>query len=460
MLSPSGKKILLLISSLASFLVPFTVSSLNVALPAIGTTFGLDAVTLGWITTAYLLTAAVCILPFGRIADIYGRKRIFLIGNTLFAIGSTLAATSVSGTMLILSRAIQGLGGAMVFATSVAIITIVFPPGERGRAIGIITATVYAGLSLGPVLGGYLTQHYGWSSIFLFNVPIALLVTILTLAYLHEEWTPAQDSRLEWAGVLLYGLTLVGIMYGLAILPSAYGAICISAGLISGLFFIRWEKKQQDPFIDLTIFSNNRTFLYSNIAAMINYSVVFAVGLLLSLSLQYNRGIDPATTGLILLAQPLIQMIVSPAAGHLSDSVDAGIVATVGMIFTTLGLIILVFTIPNHSLIMIIFGLAILGLGYGLFSSPNTNAIMSSVDTRHQGIASGMVSTMRSIGQLISLAITMVVFSLIIGTVQITPTVYQQLLTSTTIILVIFVVLSIAGVYTSYNRGSMIIKSP
>lgn len=453
MKSQSGKKTLLLISSLASFLVPFTVSSLNVALPAIGTSFNLDAVTLGWITTAYLLAASVCIIPFGKIADLYGRKRLFLIGNILFAIGSFCAAVSISGAMLIGSRIIQGLGGAMVFATSVAIITIVFAPGERGRAIGIITATVYAGLSLGPVLGGFLTQHFGWPSIFLFNIPIALLVIVLTLTSVQGEWREKAENSFDKTGLLLYALTLTGCMYGLTTLPSLLGFGFIGAGIVCGLIFIWWERKQNIPFLDLTIFQSNRTFLFSNIAAMINYSVVFAVSLLVSLLLQYNRGLDPATTGLVLLAQPLIQTFVSPAAGHLSDTVDPGTIATIGMGLTAIGLIVLMISLPAQPLLIIVAGLAILGLGYGLFSSPNTNAIMSSVDIRHLGLASGMVSTMRSVGQLISLAITMMVFSVIIGTVQITPEVYDQLLSSTQVIFGIFTLLSILGIYASYARG-------
>jgi EmrB/QacA subfamily drug resistance transporter len=455
MYSQKGKKTLILIFSLASFLVPFTVSSLNVALPAIGAAFSLDAITLGWITTAYMLTASVCILPFGKIADIYGRKRIFLIGTVLFITGSMCAALSISGEMLIMSRIIQGLGGAMVFATSVAIVTCVFPPGERGRALGIITATIYAGLSLGPVIGGYLTQHYGWPSLFLFNIPIALLVIILLTTSLHEEWREIQENRFDVAGLILYAITLTGTMYGLATVPSFKGFIFIGSGCICGLIFILWEKRLKSPFLDLTIFQNNRVFLFSNIAAMINYSVLFAVALLVSLTLQYNRGLDPSTTGLILLSQPLVQTIVSPIAGNLSDTRDPGFIATMGMGCTAAGLLILMISLPSQPVHIIVTGLAILGLGYGLFSSPNTNAIMSSVHLKYLGLASGMVATMRAIGQLISMAVTMMIFSMIMGTVQITPLVYDQLMMSSTIILSIFVILSIFGIFSSYARGTV-----
>lgn len=455
MYSQAGKKVLLLISSLASFLVPYTVSSLNVALPAIGSQFRLDAVTLGWVTTAYLLVAAVCMLPFGRLADIYGQKRVFVLGNILFAAGSLLAALSWEGQVLILARVIQGLGGAMVFSTSMAIVTRIFPAGERGRAIGVITATVYAGLSLGPVVGGFLTQAFGWPSIFILNIPLALLVVVLTHLYLKTEWTEGGGFRFDTWGAVLYGLMLTGCMYGLTLLPSPIGFLWIGCGVLVGIVFARWEDRQEKPLINLSIFRSNRTFLFSNLAALINYAVVFAVGFLVSLSLQYNRGLDPATTGLILLAQPLIQTIVSPVAGHFSDVIEPRIIASVGMGCTTVGLLMLLVTLPDHPILFVIGGLAVLGLGYGLFSSPNTNAIMSSVGPGDLGMASGMVATMRSIGQLVSLAIAMMVFSLIIGSTQITPAVYGELERSTTVILGVFIVLGVFGTVASYARGRM-----
>ncbi len=448
------KKILLFVSSLASFLVPYTVSSLNVALPAIGSEFSLDAVTLGWITTAYLVTAAVLILPLGGLADIYGRKRIFLVGNILFAIGSLLAALSLSGSGLILSRVVQGLGGSMVFATSVAIVTAVFPPGERGKAIGIITATVYAGLSAGPVIGGFLTQYLGWPAIFLLNVPLALFVVLLTVTGIPGEWR-SEGARFDWCGSLLYCLMLTTVISGILTLPLPSGLILILLGCIPAFLFIRWERRQQFPLLIPSLFTRNRIFLFSNMAALINYAVVFAVGFLVSLSLQYNRGLDPMLTGIILLSQPVVQTIISPLAGQLSDIYEPRFIATVGMLCTTLGLIILLATMPGASLSYIIAGLCVLGMGYGLFSSPNTNAIMSCVPAPALGMASGMVSTMRALGQLVSMAIAMIVFSLIIGTVEITPVVYDALMNSVTVVLGLFVILGILGTGASYARGSL-----
>ena len=448
------KRVLLVVASLASFLVPYTVSSLNVALPAISASFGIDAVMLGWVTSAYLLTAAICIVPFGKLADTYGRKRFFILGNILFALGSLLAAVAWSGPVIITARVIQALGGAMVFSTSIAIVTSVFPPGERGRAIGIITATVYAGLSLGPFIGGVLTYHIGWPSIFLVNIPLAILVIALTVLYIPGEWKEADTRRFDLPGAALYSVMLFGCIYGLTLLPSDLGIFWMLLGLLVLALFIWWEQRVPAPMVEIGLFRRSPVFLFSNLAALINYAMVFAVGFLLSLYLQYNRGIDPQTTGLILIAQPVVQMVVSPAAGHLSDRIEPRILATAGMACTTAGLGVLVLLTPSTPLIIIVAGLVILGLGYGLFSSPNTNAIMSSVEVRYLGLASSMVSTMRAIGQMLSLAIAMLVFSAIIGSVPISPAVFPELQKSVNIAFTVFFILGLIGIAASYARGT------
>ncbi|NYT05999.1 MAG: MFS transporter [Methanomicrobiales archaeon] len=452
---PLNKSVLLVVTCLASFLVPFTVSSIAIALPAIGSAFDLDAVGMGWVTSAYLLTAAVCIIPFGRLADIYGRKRLFILGNVLFTVASLLAALSWSGAAVIAARIIQGFGGSMVFATSIAIVTAVFPPGGRGRAIGIITATVYAGLSIGPFLGGILTQHWGWPAIFLVNVPIGVLVIAATLAAIPGEWAEAGAHGFDRIGAIIYSLMLIGLLYGLTLLPTPEGILWMAAGGALFWAFVRWERRHPSPMLDLSLFRSNRAFIYSNAAALINYAIVFAVGFLMSLYLQYNRGFDPQTAGIILVTMPVVQMVVSPLAGHFSDSIEPRLLATAGMACTTGGLALLAFVSPAMPLPLIIAGLVILGLGYGLFSSPNTNAIMSAVEVRHLGVASAMVSTMRATGQMISMAIAMLILAVIIGSRPITASTYPDLELSVRITLSLFVLIGIAGIGASYSRGAM-----
>ena len=455
MVDQREKRIILLVASLSSFLVPFTASSITVALPAMAAQFDADAVTLGWITSAYIIAAAVFIVPFGRYADIIGRKKIFLLGVLIFTIASLACAFAPSEEVLVGFRFLQGIGGAMLFATSVAIVTQVYGPGERGWALGINIATVYAGLSIGPFLGGILIDHFGWPSIFLVNVPLGLVTLALTLWGVEYEWADAAGERFDLGGAVVYGIMLFTFIYGMLLLPYPAGLAWIAAALGAGTVFYRWEKRRESPLIDFSVFMNNRTFVLSNIAAMINYGATYGVGVLLSLYLQYIAGFSAETAGLILVAQPVVQTIFSPVAGRLSDRIEPRVVATAGMALTALGLSFFIFLTPATPLFVIVASLMVLGLGYGLFSSPNTNAIMSSAHARHLGIASGMVATMRSLGQLLSMAIAMCCFAIFIGPVTITPAVYPALMTSVTVAFVVFTVLCIAGVGASYVRGTI-----
>jgi EmrB/QacA subfamily drug resistance transporter len=415
MVDEREKKIILLVASLASFLVPYTGSSITVALPAMASQFNADAVTLGWITSAYIVSAALFIVPFGRLADICGRKKIFLSGIAIFSIASLASALSPSAEILIAARFIQGIGGAMIFATSVAIVTQVYGQGERGWALGITIATVYAGLSIGPFLGGILTDNFGWPAIFLINVPIGLMTIALTLQGVKHEWADAADERFDLAGALVYGIMLFSGIFGMLLLPDPYALSWLFVAVCTAGIFVWWERRCASPLFNLTIFSDNRTFVFSNIAAMINYGATFAVAVLLSLYLQYIQGFSAETAGFILVAQPVIQTLFSPVAGKLSDHIEPRIVATIGMAITTIGLSFFIFLTPTTPLYAIVIALMVLGFGYALFSSPNTNAIMSSVDPRYFGIASGMNATMRSLGQVLSMAIAMFCFSVFIG---------------------------------------------
>jgi EmrB/QacA subfamily drug resistance transporter len=455
MVDEREKKIILLVASLSSFLVPFTGSSITVALPSMAAQFHADAVTLGWITSAYIISAAVFIVPFGRLADILGRRRIFLYGVLTFTIASLLCAFSPAAELLIGARFLQGIGGAMLFATSVAIVTQVYGPGERGRALGITIAAVYAGLSIGPFLGGVLTDQFGWPAIFLVNVPLGLLTIALARWGVHHEWAEAAGDRFDRGGAVIYGMMLFTLIYGMLLFPDPAGFAWIAAALIAAGLFYGWESRSSSPLIDFSVFAGNPTFVFSNIAAMINYGATFGVAVLLSLYLQYIQGFSAASAGLILIAQPVVQMLFSPLAGRLSDRIEPRIVSTAGMAITALGLFFFIFLSPATSLYIIIISLMVLGFGYGLFSSPNTNAIMSSVAMKHLGIASGMNATMRSLGQLLSMAIAMFCFAIFIGPVAITPPVYPALMTSITVAFMVFAVLCVIGAAASYERGTI-----
>ena len=445
----------LIIASISSFLTPFMISSVNIALPAIGKEFKSDAVLLSWVATSYLLAAAVSLVPFGKLADIYGRKKVFLSGQIIVTVTSLLAAFSVSAPMLIVFRIFQGVGGAMIFATGIAILTSVYPPQERGRVLGIAVAAVYIGLSCGPFFGGWLTQHFSWRSIFLINIPLGLSIIWLVFWKLKGEWTGAQGDKFDLIGSVIYGAAIVAIMYGITIIPALASIWIILAGILALAGFVKWETRVRYPVFEVSLFMENRTFAFSCLAALINYSATFAVAFLLSLYLQYIKGLSPQGAGVVLIAQPMVMAVFSPLAGKLSDRIEPRVIASLGMALTTLGLILLALITHNTTLLYIVISLMVLGFGFALFSSPNMNAIMSSVAKKYYGIASGSVGTMRVLGQMLSMGIATLVFALFIGRAEIMPELYPELIKSVKIAFIIFSGLCAAGIFFSLSRGEL-----
>jgi len=413
----------------------------------------MDAVLLAWVPTSYLLSTTVFLLPFGRIADMYGRKRIFAYGIVLYIISSLLAATSTSAIMLILSLIPQGIGAAMIICSGVAIIASSYPVEGRGRALGINVAAVYLGLSLGPFLGGLLTQYFGWRSIFLASLPLGLIVITLLLWKMKGEWAEAKGEKFDLSGSVIYGLAVVAIMYGLSILPEILGLAVILIGLLGFVAFFWRETKAANPLLNINLFKNNRVFAFSNFAALINYSATFAVTFLLSLYLQYTKGFSPQTAGMVLLSMPAVQAIFSPLAGRLSDRITPQILASSGMAFTTIGLILLAFLGQNTAIGFIIFSLLILGFGFAFFSSPNTNAVMSSVGTKTYGVASATLATMRSVGMMLSMGIAMLISAIYVGRVEITPEYYSAFIAGMKVAFIIFAALCFVGIFASLARG-------
>jgi EmrB/QacA subfamily drug resistance transporter len=433
-------------------------SATNVALPAIQSHFHLDAVTLAWVPTAYLLSCTIFLVPLGKTADIYGRKRIFIHGIWVFTISACLTALAPSTAMLLLGRAVQGLGSAMIFSSGLAILTSVFAPHERGRAMGLTVASVYAGLCTGPFLGGVLTQDIGWRAVFAAAIPLGLATIYLATWKLEGEWAEAKGEKLDITGSSLYAAAILFIMYGFSILPSKTSLVCILAGLVVMGCFIWWERKAVSPVVNLELFSKNKTFALSGLAALINYSATFAVTFMLSLYLQYITGLSPRTSGLVLMVQPLVMAVFSPYAGKLSDRVQPRKIASVGMAITATGLFALIFLDFETSIAFIVSDVALLGFGFALFSSPNMNAIMSSVEKKFYGIASGAVASMRLLGAMLSMGIATVIFSLLIGPVPITPQNYSLFLKSLRIAFTIFGFLCILGILASLARGKIIRK--
>ncbi len=449
------KKAALVVAITGSFLAPFMISALNIALPSIQKEFTADAVLLSWIATSYLLATAIFLVPFGKIADIYGQIKIYCLGMIIFTLVSFTSAFAPSIEFLIVLRIFQGIGGSMIFTTGMSFLISVFPQEERGKVLGLNVSAVYIGLSLGPFIGGILTQNFGWRSIFIATAPLGLIVIFLILRFLKFERTETSEQRIDIIGSIIYALTLVAIIYGSSLLPQVSGIILMLCGIPAFIIFVKRQISIPYPVFEIRLFKNNRVFAFSNIAALINYAGTNAVTFLLSLYLQYIKELTPQQAGAILIVQPIIMAVLSPYAGRLSDKREPSLISSLGMSCTALGLFILTFLGPETSNTLIFCALFILGIGFALFSAPNTNAIMSAVEKRYYGIASASVSTMRLLGQMLSMAIATLIISLLIGKNQITPAYYSLFIKSFHLSFIIFTILCAVGVFFSYSRGKV-----
>lgn len=449
------KRAALMAAMMSSLVTPLMVSSVNIALPDMERSFNLDAITLSWVATAYLLSAAVFLVPLGRLADIFGRRRVYFWGMIVFTASSLVCAVAPSAAWLLIGRAVQGLGSSMVFATGVAILTSVYPPGERGRALGLSVAMVYAGLSIGPFVGGFLTNLFGWRAVFWLNLPLGLITIIVIAIWLRGEWAEAAGEKFDLIGAAIYGLSLAGLLYAFSALPAPW-AIGLAAASVAGLgLFVWWETKSDQPVFEVRLFITNRVFALSSLAAMIHYSATSALTFLLSLYLQSVKGLNPQSAGLILVIQPVLMALFAPLSGRLSDRVEPRIVASLGMAVTGLGVALYLLLDPDTSVAYIMTALAVTGFGFAFFSSPNINAIMSSVEKRHLGIASGSMGTTRLLGQMFSMGIATVIFAVMLGRVQIAHTDPADFTATVRVCCAVFACLCGLGIMASLARGNL-----
>lgn len=447
------RRTILLLVILTSFINPFLGGAINIALPSISEEFSLGAVGMSWVAMAFLLSSAVFLVPLGKLADISGRKKIFFWGNAIIATSSILCAVSASGEMLILLRAVQGIGSAMVFGTGMAIITSVYPKGERGKAIGIAVTSVYVGLSIAPFLGGMLTQYLGWRSIFWATLPFEGLVLALTWLKVKEEWADAAGEKFDRAGSLIYLLSMSAFMFGFSRLPDLPAILLAVAGLAGLVFFVLFERKLENPVFNMALFFSNRIFALSNLAALINYATTFAITFLLSLFLQFVLELPPRDAGLVLVTQPMTMAVVASISGRLSDSYDPRILASAGMAVITVGLVLLAPLDASSGLAYIIPVLVLVGVGFGLFSSPNTNSIMGAVEKKYLGLASATVGTMRLTGQMMSMGIATLILQLFIDDQPISPLNAFSFIQSMRATFIVFSFLCVLGVFASLARG-------
>lgn len=402
---------ILFVVILVSFINPFTSSALTTALPSIGNTYGASEAMLSWVIEIFLLACVVSIMPLGKIADRYGKRRVFLGGVALFFISSSAIYFVSSIEELIIIRIFQGLASACVFATNMAIVALVTPKNRRGMAMGLTIAAVYSGLTLGPVLGGLFTYYLSWQAIFYFIAFVCAIDLVIGLHYLKEEWK-VPVKKLDLRDCLTYAVAMVAIVFSLTeITTISLAKIWLAGGLLIMAAFLYSEWHKEEPLLPVRLLAHNRIFSCSSLAAMLNYCATFGITFLLSIYLQNILGLNSRDTGLLLLIQPVIMAVLSPVTGYLSDRISPTRLASAGMALITLGLAVLTYMVSHSSLYLIVLAAVIIGLGFSLFTAPNNNAIMSSVEAKDYGAASSIIGTVRLIGQVLSTAIITLLLS-------------------------------------------------
>jgi EmrB/QacA subfamily drug resistance transporter len=446
----------LLSNSLVAWVTAFMTTAINVALPSIQEEFHLGAVAYGWLPLGYMLTSAMFILPFAKLGDRFGRRLLFLIGLIVFAVSSTILVFASSYTPLLVLRLTQGLGASMMFSTSMAMVTVAYPPQRRGLAMGVSVGAAYLGMTLGPALGGIMVHHVGWRSLFILSACFAVVNLGLDVWLLgRAEWKEERAVGSDWTGSLVYAAGLAAFLSGLSWLPLLKGAILVVLGTCALAFFVWWESRVRNPVVEVRLFRRYRVFALSNLAALVSYASVWAQSFLLSLYLQSIRGLNPETAGWVLITGVALQCLVSPFGGRLSDRIEPRWVASGGMLLCVAGLLMLSFLQTDTPYWYIILALCLLGLGYGFFSGPNQSSIMGSVDKRYVGFASGSISTVRTIGMSVSVAGATMVMALVVGRHDITPADYPNLLTAVRTAFAVYTALSAVAVLVSLVRGRM-----
>jgi len=452
-------KYILSIVVLTSFAGPLLFGAVSIALPSMARELSMNAIEMGWVTMVFSLTGAILILPFGRLADIYGRKKIFIIGVLINNIAVAITAFSTSAYMLIAFQFVQGIGFAMIVSTGTALLISAYPPQQRGKMLGMMVAAVYLGMALGPTFGGLLTHNFGWRSIFAPTFILQIPAIVLVLAKIKSEWSEARGEQFDITGSVLLSVMLFCLLYGFSLLPSQSGIWIVVIGIVTFIAFILWELKVKSPIFSISLITGNRLFAFSSLTHFLYYTATFPTTFIMSLYLQYIKGFNSQEAGFILLITPVIMAVFSPIAGRISDRVQARVNVSVAIVVVLVGILLLYAATLNEGLTSIIIALVLLGFGFAFFTSPNTNAIMSSVDRKYYGIASATQATTRNIGITFSMSIIMLLFSLYMGSAQITPEYYEPFVQSIRVAFIIFAGICVLSIALSASRGEVVLKA-
>ncbi|MDR2443510.1 MAG: MFS transporter [Deltaproteobacteria bacterium] len=450
------RRLILFTAVTANLLGNVGLIGINVALPSIQKEMSLGAVQMAWVSLATMLVMAMFSAPMARVSDLVGRKRVTIVGLWVTIIASAGCALSGGFWTLIFFRALTGLGLVSFFTTVTTMITAAYPANERGRVLGLSIASVYIGLSFGPIVSGFIVEYLGWQAIFWFTV-VGMLPPMALIHMVKRDPPTTPDEKLDKTGVALWMLGVAIGFIGLASLGKTSAVHLLVIGLLLGALFVIRTLKSPNPIVDMRLFLDSRRFSFSSLAAYISYLSSTSGTFLLSLYLQYSRGLSPSGAGLFLIAQPVVQAFLTPIAGRMSDRYDAGRLASAGMTVIMTAILLFAFNLGSDTpTALLIFTMSLTGAGFAFFSAPNTNAIMSAVPRVRLGQASGVITVTRLFGQISSIALITIVFSVVIGPGEITEDKYQAFITASRICFFIFAPLCFTGILASLARGRKI----
>jgi len=416
-----SKWAVLAILAIGIFMATLDSSIVNISLPSIAHYFGVPlSGPVEWVIIAYLVAIAGVLLTIGRLADITGRRILWVVGLIVFTLGSAICGAAPTLIILIIARTFQGLGGALIMSVSPAILTGAFPPEERGRALGMNAVFVALGTSVGPTLGGLITQSFSWRWIFYVNVPLGIIGVIATLLVLKER--PQRSSgRFDPAGAVLLAVGLVALTLGLSF-GQEWGwnslalIIVLVVSVLAFVALVLIERRIADPIIDFSLF-RNRVFISANISLIMSFLALFAVSFMLPFYLEELRGFSVVESGLLLSPLPLAIAFVAPFSGALADRIGSRWLAAGGLTLACIGLIFVSQLDAQSSVFDIVWRMVLIGVGQALFQSPNNSALMGAAPRNRQGVASGFLATGRVMGQSVSVALAGAIFTSLGGAV-------------------------------------------
>lgn len=443
----------LFVVCLGSIIGPLGMASVNIAIPDLAANLQANAAMVSWLPTLFILSSVVFMLPAGKLADNFGRKRIYAYGLALNAFSSFMCGIGTNIEWVLFWRFVQGGSSAMIFGTGVAIITSVTPANKRGAALGITAACVYIGLTIAPAVGGWLTEIWGWRSVFLFQVPLVIALLLLIKFCLLGEWKNQHKSKFDWWGTTIFAVFSTALVYGLTSLPSLLGFGLLGLSAASLMLFIFHQSRSRNPLIRVQMFRESRVFSMSLTTSLLMYASNFPLAFLLSLYLQYIRGFSPSQAGQIILLQAVSMAIMAPLSGRLADRIQPRIVATLGCCIVALGFLILSQMDLSTSAAYISGSLLLIGFGFGLFSTPNNNAIMGAVHIKELGVASASMNLARTIGNLLGMSLVNLMVHYYIGDAQFTEDQNPALMNTISLALTMSLCFVIAACFLSGLRG-------